>query len=175
MTNQILKALENVMKDSDRLEHLELHFSEDDQKLRGSTFKKDFVKNSLELIQFVSQEVRHRNFELVKSDSEVSLIINHPSKMVGFDALINIDQLNEEERKTIKWMDRFGHQVRYIDRPAQPTNRLMVIFRIEDKQLALKTIFPGHYAPAFSNEKLQTADEFQNSKKFWDQHVLIKS
>lgn len=174
MTSQLLMALKNVMKDSGRLEHLQLHFSENDQKLRGSAFKKDFVKNSLELVQFVSQQVHLRNFELFKSNSEVRLKIKHPSKIVGFDALVNIYKLSEEEKEAIKWMDRFGHQVRYIIKPSQPSHSLMVIFRIENNQLELKTMFPGEYAPAFPNKTLQNEEELQDSKKFWDQHILLK-
>jgi len=175
MTNQILDALEETLKNTERLEHMELHFSENDKKLRGSTFNRGFVKNSVELLQFVSEQVQYRNFKIDKTDSEIRLTIKHSNIVVGYDALLRLDSLEDDEIKDLKWMDRFGHQVRYIERRVRPTKYLMVILREIDRQLILKTIFPGNYAPAFPNEKLQSENEYKSSKVFWDQHVLIKS
>lgn len=175
MTNQILKALENTLKNPERLEHLELHFSGNSDKLRGSTFDKDFVKNSVELIQYISKQLQHRQFEINKNESEVSICITNPNTIVGFSALIEISKLSKEEKEKIKWMERFGYQVRYIEKESKSTHSLMAIFRYENQELGLKTIFPGEYAPAFPNSAIQSKEEYQNSVKFWDKHVLIKA
>lgn len=175
MTNHILDALERTLKNPERLEHMELHFSENDKKLRGSTFNRDFVKNSVELLQYVSEQLQCRHFELEKNDTEMRLTIKHPNKIVGYDALLKLESLVDSDMQELKWMDRFGYQVRYIERAVQPTKSLMIILRMIDQQLVLKTIFPGCYAPAFPNEKLQSENEYKSSMKFWDKHVLIKS
>ena len=172
MTEQILIALENVLKDSERLEHLQLHFSSNKGHLQGSTFNKDFVENSFELIRYISVRVKKRNFKLKINENELVLIINDQDKIVGFDALMAIQDLTNEEQKRIIVKKRFGFDVKSLEKEANETSVLRAIFR-KNEIYELKTIFPGTYAPPFPMESTQSMEEFKLSTVFWDEHILL--
>ncbi len=172
MTNQLLTALENVLKNADRLEHLQLHFSKNDSHLRGSTFNTNFVSNSLELVQYISKQISLRNYKLQIDDSEIVVFIDTINTIVGYDALASINDLSKEELKRIVWKKRFGFNVQSLEKEAQETTEIRAVFR-QNETLELKTVFPGTYAPPFPEESSQTKEEYKQSKEFWDAHVLL--
>ena len=172
MTNKIFIALENVLNDVDRLEHLQLHFSDNTKHLRGSTFNKEFVKNPFELILYISEQVSRRNFKLKINGNELVLIIHVQGKVVGFDALASLSDLNEDELQRIVWKKRFDFNVQSLEKEAQETTEIRAIFR-QNKTLELKSIFPGIYAPPFPEESSQSKEEYQQANEFWDAHVLL--
>ena len=172
MIKQLIQALENVMLDSERLEHLQIHFSEDDQKVRGSKFKSEFIAHSLELVQYIMQQIQSGNYHLEMDEEEIIVKITEKSQIVGYDALAKIEDLSEKEKEKIEWKERFGFKVRCLEKQATETSQLMTIFR-KGNPMVLKTVFPGHYAPAFPNKSLQTDQEYLKSQSFWNQHVLL--
>ncbi len=172
MTEQLLFALENVLKDSVRLAHLQLHFSQSASYLRGSVFNIEFVSNYLELMKYISKQISLKNYILKINEDEVVLTFDTNSEIVGFDALLSLSELSEDELKRIVWRKRFGFNVRSINKEAPETTKIRAIFRgIEN--LELKTIFPGTYAPPFPEKTIQKEGEYKRSKEFWDQHVLL--
>ena len=172
MTEQIFKALENVLKDSERLEHLQLHFSNNAEHLRGSTFNSGFVKNSYELVQYISSQVNRGNFKLKIKNNELVLILDAQDKIVGFDALMAIHNLSDEEQKKIIIKKRFGFDVKSLEKKAKETSVMRAVFRKNDIY-ELKTIFPGAYAPPFPEESTQSIEEYIRATEFWNTHVLL--
>ena len=173
MTDQILAALANVLKDTDRLEHLQLHFSANDSLLRGSTFNSAVVENAFRLIQFISNKISQRDYKMKINANEVAIIIQSEKDHIGYDALMPIAELSDEELEEIKWTDRLGYQIQYLKKTPTRTHQMMAIFH-QNEELELKTVFPGEYAPPFPNKTIQTEQEFSKSKIFWNQHVLLK-
>ncbi len=172
MTNQLLNALEKVLKNADRLEHLQLHFSKNESHLRGSTFNANFVSNSFELIQYISKQVSLRNYKLQINANEFVVSINVKNSIVGYDALASLSDLSEDELQRIVWKKRFGFNVQSLEKEAQETTEIRAIFRQNDS-LELKTVFPGTYAPPFPEESTQSTEENKRAKEFWDAHVLL--
>lgn len=55
----------------------------------------------------------------------------------------------------------------------QPTWLLNLILRPADDTYEILTFFPGVYAPPLPDKGEQTAAEYERSRSFWDQHVIV--
>jgi hypothetical protein len=44
-----------------------------------------------------------------------------------------------------------------------------------EKESYIATIFPGTYAPPFPDREDQSEEEFNENKRFWDSHAIIKA
>ena len=143
----------------------------------GSKFNPGFAKNPVQLWekiqsheQFFYPDIgdwKEKRFPVIVSYS----LDDYPGG-VGEDTLIRLGNLLPAEKTLLKKQDRDGILVNHLQTTkTNPTWQVNVILWRE-KELIVRTIFPGIYAPPFPDPQRQNEKELLESKRFWDQHAF---
>jgi len=146
-------------------------------KVPGSKFNPVFISNPDDLTELVFNKLKETKFLVTWKNNRCELeLLFDPKKFpggIGFDNLIPLEDLSAQER--LKITERVTDYLTFktIVKPLWPTWTIQLILTREGEKISILTIFPGRYAPVLPRRDAQTGEEFNNSKDFWENHVLI--
>ena len=146
--------------------------------MSGSKFNESFAVNPIALYDKILFGLRNYHHSIFEKETSTNISITFPHETytsgIGLDGIININDLNENEKSNIEPKAREGHPIKTLSKKQKPTSELNIsIGRNEDKKYYIKTIFPGKYAPPFPNKEFQGSIEYNISREFWDKHIFL--
>lgn len=150
---RLIKILSEVRQ------HLATHFQKN---LPGSKFYAASPEELLDLAQRLFPET----FSKAKpeDDGRIRISLTFPEE-IGVSNVVSIDELTDEERRSIEIVDRQGRKVRSVKTSRIiPTKKCQIIL---SKDWHLITMFPGELAPP-----LPASPDIHDD--YWDNHVFIE-
>lgn len=161
----------------------ETGFSPADIKLKlnapGSKFLPRFSSDPLHLLHVLKKNIsyvttqRTRGAEVMEVVYDFTLSSDHDLKMVGFENLIHINQLDAHEKKMVTTILRSNFEVKALETDKTVETTLVNLIISVHPTPGVITIFPGTYAPPFPNKALHNAEELNEYTDFWNDHVFL--
>ena len=143
----------------------------------SSKFWYGFAHNPQELWSLLQQHLppeENWNWEDNRCSHVITFNPQTYPKGVGFDSLIDLEQLTPDEKKALACRQKNGYTV-YILYSSKliPTWQINVISFYQENP-DITTIFPGKFAPPLPDPEYQDQVKYQESKKFWDRHAFVE-
>ncbi len=146
--------------------------------LSGSKFHSVFVNNPMQLWEKIQSHKKFLYPDILewKEKRFVVILLYDQEEYhdgVGEDSLISINDLLPAEKALLQKQDRDGIIVNHITINRSTPSWQVNIVLGKEKEIFVRTIFPGIYAPPFPDPEGQKATELIESKRFWDQHAFV--
>jgi hypothetical protein len=149
-------------------QHIANHFGK--QEKSGSCFYPEVFSNVDELLNAL--EMRDPKSIVIQSAGREAHTYDFSD--MGHCGAVGVGQKSEYPNHEIILENRNGFVVEYIGVEKLPSTSLItVICSKVEGAFHLITAFPGDYAPAFPHSRMEP-HEVNNSKVFWDKHILLK-
>jgi len=143
-----------------------------------SKFNPTFTSNPLHLISWLSENTPKSSVRFKNGKCEISYIVKKSlfPDGIGYDNLIPISCLNQNELKIIKSEKREDFTILSIQKEIKkPTWQINCIIVNIGCHKILKTIYPGEMAPPFPDNTYQSEKEYEKNIAFWSKYAFIVS
>lgn len=165
------EEIQNLTEHGFTLEEIKKEIS-----LPGSKFKNPPFSGLNSIKNFIQENWMERE-DIFEKDNILTSRWNllYPPVEIGYDGLVKISNLSDEEKKNIQTRDRKGYSVKtYPTNKLFPTNSFILISKISEINLECITIYPGTYAPPFPDSSMSN-EFYVECKSFWEAYALIES
>jgi len=148
--------------------HTANHF--DEKNSIGSCFRVDLLPDLDTLIAFLK---KYQPDKQVKgSDDRISDIYH----CIDFESIgwYGVGLRENYKNLKIRYSVRNGFKTEFLEIDQLPkTNYITVVYKVENNEKKMITVFPGPYAPAFPHKKM-TTEEYAHATQFWKDHILLR-
>ncbi len=181
-------SIENQLHVLSHFHHLDAHYKNTIQKYsthsldeinaelnrEGSKFNSNFAGNPLVLLTLLKSEIEDGNYRSIDhSGGKIDFIIQF-DKAIGTSGIIKIDDLTEEEVRSLKMIKyRNANILKATINRTIPTKQVNLVTRLKNDSYEIITVFPGIYAPSLPDKGKQSKDEYMESRGFWDKYVFV--
>jgi hypothetical protein len=150
-------------------EHVLRHFHS--KELAGSHFHETVFETPEDLITYINSNEPSKTFQQ-SPQRKAYCFIQIELKAVGTSGIARRCDLRKEQI-TRHVREGYSIDIGLVDQLPE-TNEFCVIADTTPNGLSIITAFPGGYARPFA-QKGQPPNDYMLNKKFWEEHVLLKS
>jgi len=143
----------------------------------GSKFFGSFTDAPINCLNLLKEELRSAR---ITRDRRGFLIaeFSFPKERypggIGYSKVISRDELNEDELNDIRLVDRDGVMVSAINSGNKKSVTWQASLVIDcEPAPSVVTLYPGITAPPLPDKRMMSADELDDSIKFWEKHIFI--
>jgi hypothetical protein len=146
-------------------------------KRSGSNFNSSWVANPEELVKalFLKLKAIDPDVEWIDNRCELELEFDKDEfpDGIGTDNLIPLDDLSDSEKASLKDQEEDTITLKTVVKTPPHTWKIQLIMVRDATEIDVLTIFPGKYAPILPDPVIQNVENYEVSKNFWENHVVM--